>query len=166
MITASRKTMVRVLLLTALLFALIVCLSAIIRSGGRPDLTLTEIEMHFGLAWPSNHSNLQMSSWGYYSPLDGSSRTKALLARFEMKDTEFTTWYAQMNELGNWNQHWMPIKQREFIKRAPWWDVHKENVVWEFRAEPPSGTSGELWIFVKHADHKKVVYIQSRIVSR
>src|SRR4051812_22786039 len=60
--------------------------------SSNPRNELKSVEQAFGIAMPTNYSDLRAASWTYRAPLDGGSKNVETVAKMTVDNTSFESW--------------------------------------------------------------------------
>jgi hypothetical protein len=127
------------------------------------EAALAAISSLHGVAWPSNSVTTAFTLWHYPAQESGTSRNTETLARLEMSDDSFSSWYSYAtNFLSEERQDSAPDAARLNAK-ANWWAPHElgdtNGFVLSHELSQPTGVYSKLRLFIGATGTNHVVYL-------
>ena len=84
---------------------------------------LPALERAFGIAFPTNASNVKAASWAYRSFLDGNSKNVECVARLELSTSGFWAWRNSVTNSMREYEQFAPVIDPRLTKKIAWWDL-------------------------------------------
>jgi|GEM_PF-5018073 hypothetical protein len=145
---------------------LTVILIAVLRSRKEvtlgPEAALAAISSLHGVTWPTNSATTGFTLWRYRAAQGANSHNTETLARIEVGDDSFSSWYSYATSLLSEESHDSTPEDARLHAKANWWTPHELDTnafILSHELSQPTGVYSKLRLIIGATGTNHIVYL-------